>query len=64
MLSPLKNARYRLQNLSYDNARLIIEEVGRECFTSNNIEQISGRIIEASKDKTDGLIQTNVISLI
>lgn len=63
-LSPLKNARYRLQNLSHDNALLIIQEVGRESFASNNIEQISRCIIEASKDKTDGLIQTNVISLI
>lgn len=63
-LSLLRNGRYRLQNLKQDSAQSIVRQVGSECIDSENIDLISERIVDFSKDKEDGLIQTNAISLI
>lgn len=63
-LSELRNGRYRLQNLSPESARLIVEKVGEEFIFQEDAEKISERIIAVSKSKDDGLIQTNVVSLV
>lgn len=63
-LTALRNGRYRLQNLNRENARLIVEKVGEEFILQEDAEKISDRIIAVSKAKDDGLIQTNVISLV
>lgn len=63
-LSPLKNCRYRLQNLDYESAKAIVRDVGSVCISPEDVDEISKRIIEISKNEEDGLIQTNVISLV
>ncbi len=63
-LSPLRNGRYRLQNLSDESAKSIIQHVGEEFINPKDIDEITGLIINASKDPEDGFIRTNVISLI
>lgn len=63
-LSTLRNGRYRLQNLSKESARLIVEKVGKEFILQEDMENVSERIIAVSKAKEDSLIQTNVISLV
>jgi hypothetical protein len=63
-LSSLKGIRYRLHNLSEDSAKEVIQMVGANCIDQSIIDTISANIIDASKDKKDRLIQTNVLSLI
>lgn len=63
-LSSLRIGRYRLQNLNDDSAMAIVSDVGGEYIDPTNIETISERIVNVAKDKGDGLIQTNTISLV
>lgn len=63
-LPSLRTGRYRLQNLSDESAKSIIESVGAGYFEEENIDSITKQIITRSKSKEDKLIQTNVISLI
>lgn len=63
-LSSLRNGRYRLQNLSVECAMSIVRNVGAGLIEYENIDRISERIINVAKGKEDGLVQTNVISLV
>lgn len=63
-LSALKSGRYRLENLTNENALLVIQNVGADYIDHNDIDRISDQIINISKNKEDGLIQTNAVSLI
>lgn len=63
-ISSLRNGRYRLQNLSNEGAQSVIRNIGDGIIDENNVDAISERIISVSRHQEDGLIQTNVISLI
>lgn len=63
-LSSLRDCRYRLQNLSNSSAKTIVKNVGMNCIALDDAEDISKHIITIASDKEDGLIQTNIISLV
>lgn len=63
-LSTLRDCRYRLQNLSNSSAKAIVKNVGIHCIAVDDAEDISERIITIASDNEDGLIQTNIISLV
>lgn len=63
-LSCLKSCRFRLQNLTENGAKEIVICNGQKCIDPNSIDEVSDRIIEASKTNNDGMISTNVLSLI
>lgn len=63
-LTFLRNGRYRLQNLSHDNAKFIVQNIGKPYIKPEDLDKVTELIINVSKDKEDGFIKTNVISLI
>ena len=63
-LTFLRNGRYRLHNLSSENAKSIIQNVGAHFINPTDLDEITGLIIDISKGAEDGFIRTNVISLI
>lgn len=63
-LVAMKHCRYRLRSLSEDGAREAILIPGKGLFSPKEEEQIVETIIQTARNKDDGSISTNLLSLI
>ncbi len=63
-ISRIKDCRYRLQNLSDDGAARVIGDIGAPYIRPDDLAGVTKLITDASRNSEDGLVNTNVLSLL
>lgn len=62
-LSEMKKCRYRLRGLSEDSAKEVVMIPGESCLGSDK-ESVTESLIQIARNKEDGCISTNILSLV
>lgn len=63
-IARIKDCRYRLHNLTAEGASQVVACIGAPYIVGDDISRVTELVTEASRNTEDGLINTNILSLL